>query len=68
MKSRTELLKFMNSLLFQQFAAANIKDRHHNKDRGCGDENDVQHVFSPIKPLRSSTASETSAPNLANKS
>src|ERR1700722_4310378 len=43
----------MNSLLFQQFAGANIKDGHHDKHQGCGYENDVQHDSSPVKPLRS---------------
>jgi hypothetical protein len=50
MNSRTELLRFMNSLLFQQFAGANVKDRYHHKHHRCGYENDVQHDSSPVKP------------------
>jgi hypothetical protein len=49
MNSRIELLKFMNSLLFQQFAATNVEHRHHNKHHHCGYENDVQHDSSPVK-------------------
>ena len=49
MKSRMELLRFMNLLLFQQFAAANVEHRHHNKHHRGGYENDVQHDSSPVK-------------------
>src|ERR1700722_2162407 len=49
MNSRTELLRFMNSLLFQQFAATYVDDSHHNEHHACSYENDVQHDSSPIK-------------------
>jgi hypothetical protein len=39
----------MNLLLFQQFAAANVEDGHHNKQHGCGYEDNVQHDSSPVE-------------------